>query len=329
MKRFTRFLPDRFIMLLMLTVVIASIVPARGIGLVTFGWLTNLAVALLFFLHGARLSREAIIAGMTHWRLHGTIFTVTFVLFPLIGLALQPVLQPLVTPELYTGILFLCCLPATVQSAIALTAVARGNVPAAVCSASVSSLVGIFVTPLLVGLVIANAAAAPISFDAVLKIMVQLLLPFLLGQFMRRWIGSWVAARKSMLKIVDQGSILLVVYTAFSEAVNEGLWRDTPLGALFGLIFASIIVLAAALGVSILLGRLFKFNKADQITLLFAGSKKSLATGVPMAQVLFAGGSVGAIVLPLMIFHQIQLMVCAVLATRYGRRPLDENEVEH
>lgn len=329
MKRLTRFLPDRFIMLLLLAVAIASVLPARGIGLVTFGWITNLAVALLFFLHGARLSREAIIAGMTHWRLHGTIFTVTFVLFPLIGLALQPVLQPLVTPELYTGILFLCCLPATVQSAIALTAVARGNIPAAVCSASVSSLVGIFVTPLLVGLVIANAAAASISYDAVIKIMLQLLLPFVLGQLMRRWIGGWVLARKSMLKVVDQGSILLVVYTAFSEAVNEGLWQNTPLGALFGLFVCCIVVLAAALGISILLGRLFKFNKADQITLLFAGSKKSLATGVPMAQVLFAGSSVGAIVLPLMLFHQIQLMVCAVLATRYGRRPPDEDEVDH
>lgn len=329
MKRLTRFLPDRFIMLLLLTVAIASVVPARGVGLVTFGWITNLAVALLFFLHGARLSREAIIAGMTHWRLHGTIFTVTFLLFPLIGLALQPVLEPLVTPELYTGMLFLCCLPATVQSAIALTAVARGNVPAAVCSASVSSLVGIFVTPLLVGVVISNAAAAPISYDAVLKIMLQLLLPFVLGQIMRRWIGGWVAARKSMLKVVDQGSILLVVYTAFSEAVNEGLWQNTPPGALFGLLVCCMVVLAAALGVSILLGRLFKFNKADQITLLFAGSKKSLATGVPMAQVLFAGGTVGAIVLPLMLFHQIQLMVCAVMATRYGRRPLDEGEVEH
>lgn len=329
MKRLTRFLPDRFIMLLLLTVAIASVIPAHGVGLVTFGWLTNLAVGLLFFLHGARLSREAIIAGATHWRLHGTIFSVTFLLFPLIGLALKPLLEPLVTPELYTGILFLCCLPATVQSAIALTAVARGNVPAAVCSASVSSLLGIFITPLLVGLVLSKASAAPVSFDAVLKIMLQLLLPFLLGQFMRRWIGAWVTAKKAMLKWVDQGSILLVVYTAFSEAVNEGLWQDTPIGALFGLIFCSIVVLAAALGISILLGRLFKFNKADQITLLFAGSKKSLATGVPMAQVLFAGSAVGAIVLPLMLFHQIQLMVCAVMATRYAQRPMTEEEKDH
>ena len=150
MKRLLRFLPDTFILLLLSVVAIASIVPAYGVGLVTFGWITNIAVGLLFFLHGARLSREAIIAGMTHWRLHGTILSVTFILFPLIGLALQPLLMPLVTPELYVGVMFLCCLPATVQSAIAFTSIARGNVPAAVCSASVSSLLGIFVTPLLV-----------------------------------------------------------------------------------------------------------------------------------------------------------------------------------
>ena len=153
MSRLVRLLPDRFTLYLICTVIIASIVPAHGQGVVVFGWITNVAVGLLFFLHGARLSREAIIAGLTHWKLHLTIFSATFLMFPLLGLALKPVLEPLVTPELYLGILFLCCLPATVQSAIAFTSMARGNVPAAVCSASASSLLGIFLTPLLVGTV--------------------------------------------------------------------------------------------------------------------------------------------------------------------------------
>ena len=196
-------------------------------------------------------------------------------------------LEPLVTPELYLGILFLCCLPATVQSAIAFTSMARGNVPAAVCSASASSLLGIFLTPLLVGTVVANAGSAPISFDAVLKIMLQLLLPFVLGQFARRWIGAW-HRRKAMLKFVDQGSILLVVYTAFSEAINEGLWSSTPLPALAGLVAACALILALALGLSALAGKALGFNIEDRITLLFCGSKKSLASGIPMAQVLFA-----------------------------------------
>lgn len=316
-----RFLPDRFTLMLIFTVALASMLPAHGQGVEIFSWITNLAVALLFFLHGARLSREAIVAGVTHWRLHLTIFSATFVMFPLLGLALRPLLEPLVTTELYLGVLFLCCLPATVQSAIAFTSIARGNVPAAVCSASASSLLGIFVTPLLVGLVLASAASsAPISFDAVGKIMLQLLLPFVLGQVLRPWLGAWVHRRKALLKWVDQGSILLVVYTAFSEAVNEGLWHTTPIPALLALLLACALLLALALAGSEVLGRVLGFSLEDRITLLFCGFKKSLASGIPMAQVIFAGQAVGAIVLPLMLFHQLQLMVCAVLATRYGRR---------
>ncbi|MFQ1064582.1 bile acid:sodium symporter family protein [Bordetella trematum] len=316
-----RFLPDRFTLMLIFTVALASMLPAHGQGVEIFSWITNLAVALLFFLHGARLSREAIVAGVTHWRLHLTIFSATFVMFPLLGLALRPLLEPLVTTELYLGVLFLCCLPATVQSAIAFTSMARGNVPAAVCSASASSLLGIFVTPLLVGLVLASAASsAPISFDAVGKIMLQLLLPFVLGQVLRPWLGAWVHRRKALLKWVDQGSILLVVYTAFSEAVNEGLWHTTPIPALLALLLACALLLALALAGSEVLGRVLGFSLEDRITLLFCGSKKSLASGIPMAQVIFAGQAVGAIVLPLMLFHQLQLMVCAVLATRYARR---------
>ncbi len=316
-----RFLPDRFTLMLIFTVALASLLPAHGQGVEIFSWITNLAVALLFFLHGARLSREAIVAGVSHWRLHLTIFSATFVMFPLLGLALRPLLEPLVTTELYLGVLFLCCLPATVQSAIAFTSMARGNVPAAVCSASASSLLGIFVTPLLVGLVLASAASsAPISFDAVGKIMLQLLLPFVLGQMLRPWLGAWVHRRKALLKWVDQGSILLVVYTAFSEAVNEGLWHTTPIPALLALLLACALLLALALAGSEVLGRVLGFSLEDRITLLFCGSKKSLASGIPMAQVIFAGQAVGAIVLPLMLFHQLQLMVCAVLATRYARR---------
>ena len=321
MSRLIRFLPDRFTTLLIVTVVIASLLPAHGRGIVAFGWTTNIAVGLLFFLHGARLSRDAIIAGITHWRLHATIFSATFIMFPLLGVALKPLLEPLVTPSLYLGILFLCCLPATVQSAIAFTSMARGNVPAAVCSASASSLLGIFLTPLLVGTVVASAASAPISFDAVGKIMLQLLLPFVLGQLSRPWTGNWVQKRKALLKWVDQGSILLVVYTAFSEAVNEGLWQNTPIPALLGLLVGCAVLLALALLGSHLAGKLFKFDTPDRITLLFCGSKKSLASGIPMAQVIFGGQAVGAIVLPLMMFHQLQLMVCAVLAARYAGRP--------
>ncbi len=320
MNYIRHFLPDNFILFLLTMVIIASIFPAHGIGIKFFNVLTTVAVALLFFLHGARLSRESIMAGALHWRLHLTIFSVTFLLFPILGLALKPVLQRIVAPEFYIGLLYVCCLPATVQSAIALTSIAKGNVPAAICSASTSSLLGIFVTPILVGLIIPHTGTMQISFDAAVKIMLQLLLPFVLGQIMRTWICTWVIKHKKMLKMMDQLSILLVVYTAFSDAIIGGLWQNTTISAIFGLIAGCSILLAIILSVTTFLGKCLKFDTPDRIVLLFCGSKKSLASGVPMAQVLFASSAVGTLVLPLMIFHQIQLMVCTVLASRYDQR---------
>ncbi|WP_062380802.1 bile acid:sodium symporter family protein [Pseudomonas abietaniphila] len=315
-----RFLPDNFTLALVTVVIIASLLPASGQVAIGFGWLTNIAIALLFFMHGAKLSRESIIAGAGHWRLHLLVFGLTFVAFPLIGLALKPLLSPLIGKDLYMGVLYLCALPATVQSAIAFTSLARGNIPAAICSAAASSLFGIFLTPLLVTLLLSVHGEGGSTVDAIVKIGVQLLLPFVAGQIMRRWIGAWVGRNKSWLKFVDQGSILLVVYGAFSEAVNEGIWHKIPLWDLGGLVVVCCVLLGLVLLASTLLGKLFGFNVEDRITILFCGSKKSLATGVPMAQVLFAGSTIGVLILPLMLFHQIQLMVCAVLAQRYARR---------
>lgn len=315
-----RFLPDNFTLMLITVVIIASFLPATGQVAVGFGWLTNIAIALLFFLHGAKLSRESIIAGAGHWRLHLLVFGLTFVLFPLLGLALKPVLSPLIGKDLYMGILYLCALPATVQSAIAFTSLARGNIPAAICSAAASSLFGIFLTPLLVTLLLNVHGEGGSTLDAIVKISVQLLLPFIAGQIMRRWIGAWVGRNKNWLKFVDQGSILLVVYGAFSEAVSEGIWQKTPIWDLAGLVVVCCLLLTLVLVAATLLSKLFGFNQEDRITILFCGSKKSLATGVPMAQVLFAGSTIGLLILPLMLFHQIQLMVCAVVAQRYAKR---------
>lgn len=316
-----RFLPDNFTLCLIAVVIFASLLPAEGDAAVIVGWVTNFAIGLLFFMHGAKLSREAVWAGMTHWRLHLLVFSCTFIMFPLLGLALKPVLAPLMGHELYLGMLFLCALPATVQSAIAFTSLARGNVAAAVCSAATSSLLGIFVTPLLVLLLLGAEGGSGDTLGAIGHITLQLLVPFIAGQVARRWIGQWVDRNKSWLKNIDQGSILLVVYVAFSDAVVEGLWQTIPLLQLAGLTVACCILLAIAMLLIAFLARRLGFNMEDRITILFAGSKKSLATGVPMAQVLFAGGSMGAMILPLMLFHQIQLMVCAVLAERYARRP--------
>jgi sodium/bile acid cotransporter 7 len=318
--------PDSFTVLLLCTVAIASVLPCEGQTALVFGKVTTFAIGLLFFLHGAKLSREAMLSGLANWRLHLLVLASTFVMFPLLGLAMKPLATSMVPSNLYIGILFLCTLPSTVQSSIAFTSVARGNVAAAVCSASASNFAGIFISPLLVGTLVVHGAGDAGSggqgsaLDAIVSIVEQLLLPFLAGQFLRPWIGGWVDRNKPMLKIVDQGSILLVVYTAFSESVNEGLWHKLSLPTLVGLGVLCCVLLALALGLSTYASRRLGFSREDEITIVFCGSKKSLSSGIPMAKVMFAPGALGMVILPLMLFHQIQLMVCAVLAARWAQR---------
>lgn len=317
----TRFLPDRFTMMLVATVILASILPISGEPAEYFGLATKLAIALLFFLHGARLSRDVVIAGILHWRLHLAILLVTFGLFPLLGVAIGFIPESILPAPLYMGVLFLCVLPSTVQSSIAFTSMAGGNVPAAICSASASNIFGMFLTPLLVGLLFSvGGHGGGFSLDAFLQIFLQLLLPFIAGQVLQPWIGDWIRARKKLLSPVDRGSILMVVYLAFSDAVIEGIWHTFSIRDIGVVVLINIVLLALVLCATMFGSRLLGFDKADEITITFCGSKKSLASGVPMAGAIFAGQSIGAIVLPIMLFHQIQLMVCVVLAQRYARK---------
>jgi sodium/bile acid cotransporter 7 len=309
---------DTFMVLILLTVGIAALLPARGPVSVGFSHLTTVAIGVLFFLYGVRLSPREAIAGLRHWRLHGTVVLATFVLFPLLGLAVQWLPESVLPRQLALGVLFLCCLPSTVQSSIAFTSVARGNVPAAICAASLSNLAGIVVTPLLVGTLMSTHGG--ISGGAVVDVALQLLAPFVLGQLLRRWLAGFVGRHHRVLSLVDRGSILLVVYTAFSEAVEAGLWHRLSLGSLGVLAAVDAALLAAVLAVTSLVPRWLGFSRADRITILFCGSKKSLASGLPMAGVLFAGQGVGLLVLPLMLFHQLQLMACAWLASRLARQ---------
>jgi sodium/bile acid cotransporter 7 len=239
-------------------------------------------------------------------------------MFPLLGVGLMPLATATVGAQLALGLLFLCTLPSTVQSSIAFTSIARGNVPAAVCSASFSSLIGIVLTPLLVAALIHTQGASAAPGNAVRDITLQLFVPFVAGQVARRWIGAFVERHRSVLGLVDRGSILLVVYTAFSAAVVEGLWHQVSAAALVALLLLCGLLLAIALFATSQLGQRLGFSREDRITIVFCGSKKSLVTGIPMATALFAGASAGLLVLPLMIFHQLQLMACATLARRYA-----------
>lgn len=324
----SRLIPSSFTTSLIAVVVLASLLPATGGAARGVDIATDVGIGLLFFLHGARLSRQAVVAGVLHWRLHLTVFAATFVLFPLLGIALRPLGNLILTPELYLGFLFLCALPSTVQSSIAFTSIARGNVSAAVTSASASNLFGVFLTPVLVGVLLATEGDTGSTADAIGPIVTQLLLPFVVGHLLRPRIGAFVQRHDRFLHMVDQSAILLVVYSAFSQSVVEGLWHETPTKALIGTVVVSSVLLALVLFVTTFAARRLGFSKADEIVIVFCGSKKTLASGVPMAKILFAGhaAGIGAIVLPLMVFHQIQLMVCAVMAERYAARKPSEPE---
>ncbi|MFC0282741.1 bile acid:sodium symporter family protein [Camelimonas abortus] len=317
MRILSRLRPDVFTLLLAATVALASLLPVTGEAAQAFALVTKAAVALLFFLHGAKLSREAVTEGLAHWRLHLVVLSLTFVLFPLMGIAFDLSFSRWINPLLGMGVLYLCLLPSTVQSSIAFTSIAGGNVAAAVCSASASNLLGVFLTPLLVALVM-DVEGGGVSWSAVTGIVCQILLPFIAGQTARPWIGGFLNRHKPLTSLVDRGSILMVVYLAFSDAVAHGLWRRLDALDLVELALACAALLAAALVAATWLARRLGFSREDEIAIVFCGSKKTLASGLPMASVLFPAASVGVIVLPLMLFHQIQLMACAVLARRYA-----------
>lgn len=310
---------DGFLLALVGCVVLASVLPVSGPVATSFGVATTLAIGLLFFLHGARLSPSTVVAGASHWRLHLVILASTFVLFPVLGVVASRVAEPLLGAALASGILFLTVLPSTVQSSIAFASIAGGNVPAAVCAASGSNIAGMVLTPALVALLFTRTSG-PTGFDPhiLVGIMEQLLLPFLVGQIAQRWIGDWIRRNKRWLGFVDRGSILMVVYGAFSEAVVNGIWHQVPASALAGMVVVDGVLLAIVLLATTYGARWLGFSRADEITIVFCGSKKSLASGVPMASVIFAGQPIGVLVLPVMLFHQIQLMACAALARRYA-----------
>lgn len=311
---------DRFTTGIILAVLLGLLLPCTGTAAQAFGWLTTAAITLLFFLYGVKLSRKSVLEGLLHWRLQALVVFSTFILFPLLIPVLRPVLEPLVGAALFGGLLYVACLPSTVQSSIAFTSVAKGNVPAAVCSASVSSLLGVVLTPFLAGLLFSTAATAgaEIGLETVSNICIQILLPFIAGQLAQPWLRPAVHKHAPLIKLNDQLTIWLVVYTAFSNATANQYWGQLGISRLLGLIAACTIVLLLVQGIIHLLCRLFRFNRQDSIAILFCGSKKSLAVGAPMMMAIF-GTFDNNLLLPLMVFHQVQLMLCSWLANRWGK----------
>ena len=311
---------DPYMLAIMGMVALAAVVPARGMGKDVLDQLVRAAIAMLFFIYGARISPQAIWTGITHWRLQALVFGTTFVVFPVIGFGIVTLARGHLDGGLTTGLMFLSLLPSTVQSSIAFTSIARGNVAAALCCASLSNLAGVVITPLLATLFL-GAGSGGMSLDAVGDIAVQILLPFVVGQCVRPLVSGWLQRRKTLTTLFDRGSILLVVYSAFSAGVVAGIWGRVTSQSLALVIVLDLVMLAIVLAFTTAASRLLRFSAEDEISIVFCGSKKSLASGLPMANILFPASTVGLIVLPLMLFHQMQLMVCAALARRYATRP--------
>ncbi|HWL62848.1 MAG TPA: bile acid:sodium symporter family protein [Steroidobacteraceae bacterium] len=315
-----RFLPDPFIPAVLITLLLATLWPASGEVADVVGVLAKAAVMLLFFLHGAKLPRENLVAAVTHWRLHLLILGSTYLLFPVLGLALSSLFPSLLPANLWAGVLFLCALPSTVQMSIAFTAMARGNVAASVTSAALSNLLGVFLTPLIAGALLHAQGDGATSLDSIWKVVMQLLLPFAAGHLLRPLLAGWAARNKRLITWTDRLTILLAVYSAFSAAVIDGIWSTLPLATLLTLALVCATLLACVMLLTIGGSRILGLPTADRRSVQYCGSFKSLVSGVPIASVLFPSTEIGAMILPIMIYHQLQLMVSATVAPRQARK---------
>ncbi|QAY70261.1 bile acid:sodium symporter family protein [Xylanimonas protaetiae] len=325
MRRIVRTWVDPFIVTLLGVLLLGLVVPFGPGVLHALGVAADAAVVLLFLLYGARLPVRDVVAGLRHWRLQSAILAATFVLFPVLGLVARRVAEPWLGEGLALGLLYVCLLPSTVQSSVAMVSMARGNVAGAICGATVSNLLGMLVTPVLVlwllhDVVVGSAGAASIGFGRFGDVLLTLLLPFVVGQLAQRWVGGWVRAHRPLTLAVDRGTILLVVLGAVASATAAGTWAGLSVWTVVALVAVCGVVLAVVLAVTWWGGQAAGLSRADRIALLHCGSTKSLATGLPMAGVLLPAALLGAVVAPVVAFHQLELMVCTVLAKRQALR---------
>jgi sodium/bile acid cotransporter 7 len=318
-----RLLRDWFLVGMIAAVVLAALFPGVGRtgGPLHAEVLADVGIFLVFFLHGLGLSTERMKAGLTRWRLHLFVQAFTFGVFPLLWLLLDALAGRWLPADLSLGFLYLCAVPSTISSSVALTGVARGNVPGAIFNASLSSLLGVVLTPLLIGLLGRSTGQSLPLLDTILKLAGLLLLPLAIGQVLRPVIGRAFARVQRFTHAFDKLVILLLVYASFCDSVEAGLFTRYGGGLLAGTLAGAALLLAVVLGLTTTASRWAGFDTEDEIAAVFCGSKKTLASGVPMARLLFgAHPGLGLIVLPLMFYHQLQLIVCSVLAERYAAR---------
>lgn len=314
---------DWFLLGLVVATALAWLLPepgARG-GVLHAELLNKLGVALIFFLHGLTLSFAALRAGVLLWRLHLLVQLATFLVCPLFGLLGWWLWGAHFSPALRVGLFYLCALPSTVSSSVAMTAAAGGNVPAAVFNATLSSLLGVVLTPLWLSFVLgAQGGSLPLG-HVILDLVTWLILPLTVGQLLRPLFGVWASRHKSRLGVIDRATILLLVYTSFCDSVLSGVWRGNGAGTLsFTFLFSCALLMLMMIGVGAA-SKALDFAYPERAAAIFCGSKKSLASGVPMARLIFgAHPGIALILLPIMIYHPLQLVVCGWIAGRWARR---------
>lgn len=280
----------------------------------------DILVAVLFLLYGLRLRTTEVLAGLTSWKVQGLIFASTYVVFPIVGLATYPLLEPMLGEGFATGFLYLAFLPSTIQSSVTFTSIARGDTAAAVCAATFSNVIGMFLTPLyvLVFMSIEGASAGSIT-----SVLTQLLLPFMIGQLLQPKVGNWIRKHPRPLRFYDQGTVVIIVLSAVLDSTAANTWDGVSVWQILALLLISSVLLALILAFTWYMAGWLKIDRGGRIAVLMCGSKKSLATGLPMAQAIFPAAIIGPIAVPVIIFHQIQLLVCAVIASRMGRDAAD------
>jgi Predicted Na+-dependent transporter len=314
---------DWFLLGMGLATLLAWLFPEPG---ASGGWLhpellTKGGVALIFFLHGVALSFAALKAGTLRWPLHVVVQVSTFLLFPVLGFAVNALLGDAVTDELKLGIFFLCALPSTVSSSVALTAAANGNVAGALFNATLSSVLGVFLTPLWIAVVVTTTGASQALGPVILDLVIWLILPLIAGQLCRPLLAGVATRHKSKINVADRWTILVLVYTSFCDSFKEGVWAEHGWSTLLIVLAIAVVLFAVAMAIMGAVSRALGFSAEDRIAAMFCGSKKTLASGVPMARLIFgAHPAIGVILLPIMIYHPLQLVISGVLAQRWARR---------
>ncbi|UNK79462.1 bile acid:sodium symporter [Sphingopyxis granuli] len=312
-----RIFPDRFVPVLLATILIASLLPVRGEAVPVAQGVSTAAIVLLFFLNGVRLPRDEVLHGVRNWKLQGAGLAFCFGGMALLGVVAQAATAPFLPATLALGFLFLGILPSTVQSATASSSMAGGNVAASVVAAALLNLTGVVASPLLFAALAGSAGA--ISGAAALRIALILLLPFVAGQAAQRWLRPWVLRHRELATFMDRTSIAIAVYVAFSAAVVGGIWTRLDSREI-GITFAAVAaLLALAFAAAWALGGLLRLRRPDRITLLFAGAQKSIAVGAPLAATLFPPAIAGVVLVPILVYHMAQLILSAWIAPVLNR----------